>query len=566
MQEGNEYEERRENFDKFCGIINTTIKPAFVISSGDNMDGDERSNLYYYQENESEYIFFNQTLEKYNFNTSFWYAQPGNHERYGTGFNRSMWLKYIRDDIQYGIDIDTGFGTYRLLLLDSTQDYGMKTTYSLYGEMKKDKLDNFEGLIEFGSTGELNGTIVSAHHPTNHIQSEKSTSGKNFMDLLDESGSPVYLAGHLHYEDLYFNREVFTELHCPSFKEEYRFRICTMDNDIFSFSDVQMDQGPYLVITNPTDARFYNNKMNLEQMRTDTEIRTLILHDKSITSAYAEIDGVIIGNLTDPNGDNLWTVNYSPNQFQEGVHTLRIVVNSLEGATVEEIEFRLDGIPIKFSQNTNIVWIYFSWPLRGILLGFIIGLVILGLGRIILPKIYLNKNKEKWGDKTPSDFDGKDKSFFTKHYKKRWFQSSQLPKSVSITLTLMIIYTIAGPTYIGEFTNGNFGVMMLNKVYIANTTVYTLMSYLVPFLLMVGVLFMQDYATRGYKNKLGWFSHLPVFIYLLLVGINLFMIGIYFNPISLLINPILYIYGLGGVYLIHSTEKQQRMMKRKKKL
>ncbi len=54
MQEEEEFIERNQKFDEFCAEIKDTIKPAFVVSTGDNVDADEKTMFYYYNQNEAE--------------------------------------------------------------------------------------------------------------------------------------------------------------------------------------------------------------------------------------------------------------------------------------------------------------------------------------------------------------------------------------------------------------------------------------------------------------------------------------------------------------------------------
>jgi len=102
--------ERVTFFDQFCDHVNSTIKPAFVISSGDNVDAREETIWMFYAQDENENRLFNQTLQKYDFNASFWYNMLGNHERYDTELNFSLFQTHMRNETQYGVDFNPGFG------------------------------------------------------------------------------------------------------------------------------------------------------------------------------------------------------------------------------------------------------------------------------------------------------------------------------------------------------------------------------------------------------------------------------------------------------------------------
>ena len=217
--------ERLTRFDDFCNQINSTIKPAFVISSGDNVDANETSVFDFYNQNPAEYQFFNTTLTKYGFNSTFWYPLIGNHEMCDIGQNYSLYTEYIRNTTQYAVDFNPGFGIYRFIMLNTNHEYGLNSFFEFYGDMKQDKLDQFEQMINIPSIAPLNQTFLVGHHPTDEIISEKSSSGKNFEDLIVESNATAYLNGHIHYPDLYINHGSYDELECPSFKDRYMYRI-----------------------------------------------------------------------------------------------------------------------------------------------------------------------------------------------------------------------------------------------------------------------------------------------------------------------------------------------------
>ena len=197
--------ERLVKFDDLCAQINSTIKPAFVISSGDNVDANETSVFDFYNQNPAEYQFFNNTLAKYGFNSTFWYPLIGNHEMYNLAQNYSLYTEYIRNTTQYAVDFNPGFGLYCFIMLNTNHEYGLNSFFALYGDMKQDKLNQFEQMINTPSIAAINQTFLVGHHPTNEILSEQSSTGQNFEDLIAESNATAYLNGHIHYPDLYTN-------------------------------------------------------------------------------------------------------------------------------------------------------------------------------------------------------------------------------------------------------------------------------------------------------------------------------------------------------------------------
>jgi len=195
------------------------------------------------------------------------------------------------------------------------------------GEMQADKLNHFKEILTYSNPVGINQTTIVGHHPVYEVRSETTSEEKTFQGILAESGAQFVFNGHIHYPNLYVNRGSYTEAECPSFKDRYMYRIAAFDDDIASFSDVYLDQWPQIVVTSPIDARFYNPNMPLERMITHNEIRALLFDNVSITSAYAEIDGKLIGDLINQR-QNLWTVSYSPQNYQTGIHYLTIHASS----------------------------------------------------------------------------------------------------------------------------------------------------------------------------------------------------------------------------------------------
>ncbi len=453
----------------------------------------------------------------------------------------------MRNKTQYAIDIDASFGTYRYVMVDSTQEYGLKTLFSLYGEAKQSKLNHLESLISYGNASELNDTYFFAHHPLNEIPSEKSSSGKDYKTILRESGTPVYSVGHLHYEYLYKNHGEFTEIHAPAFKDEYHFRISAIDNGMYSFSDLTLHEGPYIVITNPTDARFYNDQMPLEQLETTNQLRALILSNQTITSAYATIDGEVVGNLTDADSNNLWTLDYDPTNFSSGFHDLKVFVESGGHSSVQSLTFNLEG-KVKEYSPSSFVWIYFAWPVAEIFMGLAIAIVSIGLLRILLSQALSKKRGKDWKSSTLEEIEQNEPHKIKCHYQKRAHQQSNLPPWVQWLFFFTQILILLGPVMIGMFSEDKVGILIMGRVFIDDTYIYTNMFYIVALILAFATLSLQNFVIRTNKQKLNWISGLVFAFWILFFAIYLVFIGAYFGWYSIFMNPIVYLHILGLSY------------------
>ena len=559
------YEDILQKFDEVCDAINSTIKPAFVISTGDNVDGVGNGWFGAYVQDEAEYIHYNETLAKYGFDSSFWLAAPGNHDTYGTGLNQSLWETYIRNETQYAVDYATDFGVYRFILVDSTQDYGLNSILGLFGEAKTEKLDHLEALVNYENEANPNGIdeiIFAAHHPSNNIISQRSSSGLTFKELLVDSNAQIYLVGHLHEEDLFQNHGSFTEIHGPSLKNNYRYKICAYDHGLFSFSDETIGEWPAVVVTNPTDARFYNTNMDLEIMKDQSEIRTLIFDENPITSAYVSINGEIIGNLTQSDG-NLWVASWNPANYLEGDgrHHLKVYVESESGSTVRELEFSLtDFTPSEL--DSFFVWYFFTLPIFRIWIGVLVLLILFALLKIFIPKWYFATNAEKFENRTPASFDQPDSSFFEKHFVKRWFQAASLTRKEIALLIIPWAYYLVGPVIIGVLgPPGVIGTAWIYGTFIEGVHVLEFMPVIIFLLYMAFYQGFENYVVRAKDNKMGAGARISLLPYFFYVGYFIVVCASYFGLISVFITPTVYLMIGIPLYMIYKIERNQKRLR-----
>mgnify|MGYP006282352877 CR=1 FL=1 len=557
----NQSADRNAAFDDFCNTTISTINPAFVLSSGDNLDGMTEQEDHQHYQDKWEYQYFNQTLDKYNLNSDFWFPIVGNHEKYNTGLNMSLYHKYMRNESQYAFDYVTSFGKYRFVMADTTQEYGLSNNYCFFGEMKQGKLDHLEGLLNYGNMDELNHTIISAHHPANIVSSEKSTSGKSFEKLIADSYSPAYLCGHIHIEGLYANNGHTNTLHCPAFREYRMYRICSYDNDIFSFTEQVHDKWPAIHISNPIDSQYYTNSMDLERMLTDNEIRVLIFDPAAHTEINTEVfvDGSSKGALS-YQGDNLWSISWNPNDHNDGEsHTIRVVSTSPSGTSEQEVEINLTGFqrtPIK-----SLIGLAVALPYISILRGLFVILFIASLGRLIIPKIYYTANKKKFRGRTPAYYDEPERTFFQKHYAKRWFTSAILPAKITIPLLAMIAYSLIGPYMIGPFNMDIMGSLWPGRMLIDGEYVLTIYSILYPAIFLGAVLSLEFTVFRNYRNKAGVMSWLTWWIYFIMAGAAPFIVLRYFGLGYMFLNPAFYIMLLPGLWIAFVLFRSQKNLK-----
>ncbi|HMF30544.1 MAG TPA: metallophosphoesterase [Candidatus Lokiarchaeia archaeon] len=518
------------NFTLFCDQVKSTIVPAFVVSTGDNVDGQTAGTDHFRTQDPEEYAIFNSTLQSYGFNSSFWFTLLGNHDRYDTEENLSLFLTFIRNETQYAVDFNPGFGIYRMIMLDDTFRYGLKTPFDLFGEMQADKLTNFEGLLANSDPQGINATVVFQHHPTSEILAETSANGSSYADLLAASHAQFVLNGHIHYPNLYANRGDFTEAECPSFKDRYMYRIAAFDGVLMSFSDVVLNQYPQIVITSPTDARFYNPNMNLSSMITRDEIHALLFDTAPMTSVYATIDGSVIGNLTDQ-GNHLWTVPYSPQVYATGIHHLVIYASSASGQAVQQLDFELTGFsptPIAFSW----LGLVYTMPYFTIFVVVIVILTGISLGLIFIPIIVASRKRRSPAGQTPESLD-----------------SNLLSRPQVVALLGMFAYIFLGPLIVGPFSSWHLGIVFATRVTIADGYVLDLETLIFTIVFLACGFCIERFAMDRWRNT-HHRGRFPLFMNYLILIVTMGLMSWDLGWIVVVLSPVTYLFALLPVFFL----------------
>jgi hypothetical protein len=506
--------------------------------------------------NESDFILFNETLQKYDFNTSFWYAVVGNHDRYNTGLNYSLFETYLRNETQYAVDFNPGFGMYRFVMMDTTQQGGAKSFFNYFGDMQANKLDNLEALLTYPNPAGINQSILFGHQPLNQIMSETTQDGKNLQDLVAQSDAQFVMDGHLHYPNLYADQGSYTEVECPSFASTLggvtyhagnMYRICAFDNDIASFSDVVLGQWPQIVVTNPTDARFYNTNMPLSRMAQDNEIDTLIFDPSPIISAYAVIDGQVVGNLKNQ-GDNLWTVPWNTQLYQTGVHQLTVYVSSADGNANQSLNFELSGFtPTPIA--SSIEEVFFSAPLLPVFVTLAVVLAAIGIAIILVPYCVQAVRRRRTPQVTPSDED----NVAAGEQKRTRFRALQ--PALSIPLLALFAYPFVGPLIVGPFVGDQLGAAFLVRVYIGSGYFLDLGTFLVAAMFLVCGLLITGYVLNRYGSRHNWVGIFCLLLnYVILISAAV-LVSVDFGAVTCALTPEIYLIGLLPVYFAVRLKK-----------
>jgi hypothetical protein len=515
-------------FAKFVNETIPTISPNFVIATGDTVDGEHPDKNGQHHQSLGEYEIVRSILDSANFPDGFFRFTIGNHEKYDT-INDSPFFTYFENDSNYVITVNTTFGLYRFVVIDTTPEIGLVNYYNLWGVLTTERLNIIEELLANSASPWINQTIFMGHHPLENLISAKSASGKNFEQIMASVGAVAYLNGHIHQEKFYRVKDGLIEIMAPAFKENGIYRICALDNDIFAFNDITSAKWPAVVLTNPIDHQFYTNRMPLNRMQTDTQIRALIFDPSPIEKAEIFIDGMLRGNMT-YTGDNVYGLNYNPADFNTGRHTLRLVVTSASGSSEQEITFNIGNLSPDKSFRFGAAVLNF--PIRNVMIGAFIFLWILNIIPFVVPKIWQTRNP------------GKELIFRSKFGNSmfgRWGTAAKLPFSSMLLLLIIPMFVLVGPIIIAPVVQNIvgyhflYGMLLVGEGY--SQWMMTLDGPLYPAILLLANIWLQGFVlhrTANPKSRYAWF------LLLLSLGAGggiAFLIAKYFGFETIFWNP-----------------------------
>ena len=532
------------NFDKFCNETMELVKPSFLMATGDLVEAQDLPKGQHEQD-PREYEVVNQTIAKYNLTEQF-FATIGNHEMYQSK-NRSLFQNYIYPYTQYQIQMNTSFGSYQIIVIDNVKEIGMKNPFNLWGEMKKEKLNSLEKHINV--PGEFNQTLLFAHIPILHTRSEKSDSGKTYRNLIDESGSPAIFTGHVHILPLYAKPDSVYDLMVPAFSTKQAYRIISIDNDIYSFSEETVGTYPAVTITTTTDSRFYSPNTRVDRLIEQNEIRVLIFDPKSVLSTEVYIDGKFKGNLTDA-GNNLWVLAFNPQEYATGAHELKVVVRTESGETERTHSFNLgDTKPSSiggiYRYINGLAFETGLWFLL-ILLGF------LGIVNVVVGPLWKKINPESFAKYNLQTFD-KDHNIWKRLFIKNHIKAGQLDLKDSLLLLILPLYIFMGPILIAPLYFDEWGVLWFNKMSLGNYYTVSLWALIFPFLFLWGFVNLQNYVIRNLRNTKRM-SRGSLILQLIMIIAYIGVVGRYFPVWVLFANPIFYLSVLSTGYFIYLVE------------
>lgn len=259
----------QDEINIFYEFINETyqeIKPLFIIHTGDIVDAHNGRN-----QDINEWDKYNQSLTKFNLNSSIYIDLVGNHDGsndpgYGHFLNYSM-IGSEFNTTQISFSHSFEYGKYAFIGINTAKDsYDNFVDFSFSGYLNTQELDWYEN--ELKRYRDYDTIFVFGHHPLifppyYKIISNLSSTGKTFFDLNKEYNVAYYCCGHLHSNYVQSNNGLFTIITDNFNEDNGTYRIVAIDNNMLSTSIENVGKWPQGIITSPSSKEFYNNRLKI---------------------------------------------------------------------------------------------------------------------------------------------------------------------------------------------------------------------------------------------------------------------------------------------------------------
>lgn len=117
------------------------------------------------------------------------------------------------------------------------------------------------------------------------------------------------------------------------------------DHDLFSFSDMTLGHAPYILVTNPKDARFISpGREPTERMLYSSHVRMLLFSPAELVSVQLLIDDELLPTPKRVSDSPLYVSPWQPSKYASGLHSMRVeAVDSLGSKSTYRQSFSLDN-------------------------------------------------------------------------------------------------------------------------------------------------------------------------------------------------------------------------------
>ncbi|XP_036121209.1 transmembrane protein 62 isoform X3 [Molossus molossus] len=349
------------------------------------------------------------------------------------------------------------------------------------------------------------------------------------------SSATAYLCGHLHtlgglmpvLHTRHFQGTL--ELEVGDWKNDRRYRIFAFDHDLFSFADLIFDEWPVVLITNPKSLLYSCPKHEpLERLLHSTHIRVLAFSLSSITSVTVKIDGVHLGQAIHLSGP-IFTLKWNPKNYSNRTHNIEVIVQDSAGRSksVHHIFSLQEDNQLRFDPVASFILLTDHCMVARVLFVMIV------LIQLFILIIFRHQGHLEL--KGPPGFINL--TAFSLHVLSKI-------NTVYYSLLLLTLYTVLGPWFVGEITEGKMGCCFSFGIFVDGHFLQGSVTFIVGILqltffnipLMAYLCWSLLQRCFGHSFR----SHLRQRKYLKIIPVHLLML-------------LLYIWQIYSCYFLHMT-------------
>ncbi|XP_072786128.1 transmembrane protein 62 isoform X4 [Taeniopygia guttata] len=260
------------------------------------------------------------------------------------------------------------------------------------------------------------------------------------------------------------------ELELGDWMDNRRYRILAFDHDLLSFADLNFEEWPVVLITNPKSFLYSSSTHEpLVKILYSTHIRILAFSPSVIISVKVYIDGVHLGNAHHVSGP-IYVLKWSPQNYSEGFHHIEVTVQDASGriGTCGHLFGMEENLSLRFDFWSSVILLTDHYVLARVLFGLIV------LIQITLLVVFRHLQKPA--------LKGKPGLLTLTSYSLHVFSKTN---TFYYSILVLNLYTILGPWFVGELIDGQMGACFSFGVFVGGSFLQGSMTFVVGILQMM---------------------------------------------------------------------------------